>query len=92
MCGGSKSNSANIARASHSSHSDSDTQAGMLCFKNYRIANQVDTNDPRYVQKEWGPDPAPPCHNCEHDSGMGLEEDGMCMDRSGQSLRANEDR
>jgi len=23
---------------------------------------------------------------------MGLEEDGMCMDRSGQSLRANEDR
>lgn len=84
-----KNNKSNIQWASHSSHSDSDTQTGLPCFHSYRITPQSE-QDGRFVQKEWGPDPAPPFHNCEHDSGMGMEEEGL--DRTGQSVMSPDNR
>ncbi|XP_052804890.1 roundabout homolog 2-like isoform X3 [Mya arenaria] len=78
------SNKSVIKRASHSSHSDNEAPSIMPCFQAYRITPKEE-NEPRFIREEWGPDPAPPCHTCEHDSGMGLEEDGNCMDRACQS-------
>ena len=70
--------------------------------KDYRIANSdkdyrsgreakwTPSPDYRFInENEWGPGPAPPCRHCEHDSGMGLEEDGACMDRACQSSLPN---
>ncbi|XP_053372877.1 roundabout homolog 1-like [Mercenaria mercenaria] len=73
----------NIKRASHSSHSDNEAPSIMPCFQSYKITPKSE-KDYRFMHEEWGPDPAPPCQ-CEHDSGMGMEEDGMSMDRACQS-------
>ena len=56
----------------------------------YRMGREphwVPNQDYRFMnESEWGPGPAPPCRHCEHDSGMGPEEEeGSCMDRACQS-------
>ena len=88
--GSNKSNNNNINRASHSSRSDNESPSIMPCLQSYRITPKeaVMEKDPRYGHEEWGPDPAPPCSlSCEHDSGMGLEEDGTCMNRACQVVQ-----
>lgn len=76
-------NKSNIKRASHSSHSDNEAPSIMPCFQSYKITPKSE-KDYRFMHEEWGPDPAPPCH-CEHDSGMGMEDDGTSIDRACQS-------
>ncbi|XP_060573508.1 roundabout homolog 1-like isoform X3 [Ruditapes philippinarum] len=76
-------NKSNIKRASHSSHSDNEAPSIMPCLQSYKITPKSE-KDYRFMHEEWGPDPAPPCH-CEHDSGMGMEEDGINIDRACQS-------
>lgn len=73
----------NINRTSQGSHSDNDGQC-VPCFQSYKITPKSD-KDYRFMHEEWGPDPAPPCHSCEQDSGMGMEEDGTSMERGCQS-------
>lgn len=81
---GDNNNKSNINRASNSSHSDNEASSIMPCFQAYKIAPKSE-KDYRFLREEWGPDPAPPCLNCEQDSGMGMEEDGLSMDRACQS-------
>ena len=75
-----------LNRGSHSSHSDDDRPSSVRpCFHAYKI-NQKTDKDYRFLrEKESCPEPAPPCHQCGNDSGMGLEEDGTCMDRRCES-------
>jgi hypothetical protein len=81
---GDNSNKSNLNRASHSSHSDNETPSIIPCLQSYKITPKSE-KDYRFMREEWGPDPAPPCQGCEHDSGMGMEDENMSMDRACQS-------